>query len=204
MIPTRNKGDKFRLSFRLARSSLLLLSQFNPYLPSPSLKTSSTYTAEGCTARGVLLLGHPATIDRRLGVVYWDTNVCRHYIGTITDKKFTGGLFTVKLQMSKDAESRLLHETPDRKPEFAKMKPPVSAWITGLATIVALIACMGFSILFQKALSGFSKQVNAFVSIGDFSSNFLQAIVFIITAAVILYLLFIYLASGQSEFREFC
>ncbi|XGW33792.1 hypothetical protein V3C99_017887, partial [Haemonchus contortus] len=99
--------------------------------------------------------------------------------------------------MSKDAESRLLHETPDRKPEFAKMKPPVSAWITGLATIVALIACMGFSILFQKALSGFSKQVNAFVSIGDFSSNFLQAIVFIITAAVILYLLFIYLASGE-------
>uniref|UniRef100_A0A7I4Z726 MARVEL domain-containing protein n=1 Tax=Haemonchus contortus TaxID=6289 RepID=A0A7I4Z726_HAECO len=99
--------------------------------------------------------------------------------------------------MSKDAESRLLHETPDRKPEFAKMKPPVSAWITGLATIVALIACMGFSILFQKALSGFSKQVNAFVSIGDFSSNFLQAIVFIITAAVILYLLFIYLASAR-------
>ncbi|VDO43225.1 unnamed protein product [Haemonchus placei] len=97
--------------------------------------------------------------------------------------------------MSKDAESRLLHETHDRKPEFAKMKPPVSAWITGLATIVALIACLGYSILFQKALSGFSKQVNAFVSIGDFSSNFLQAIVFIITAAVILYLLFIYLAS---------
>ncbi|KAK5967851.1 hypothetical protein GCK32_006483 [Trichostrongylus colubriformis] len=102
--------------------------------------------------------------------------------------------------MSKNAESHLLHETPNRKPEIAKMKSPVSAWITGLATLVALTACLAFSIFFHRALKGFSKQVNAFVSVGDFSSVLLQSLVYIVSAAVIVYLLFVYLASAYFIF----
>ncbi|KAK5978392.1 hypothetical protein GCK32_019638, partial [Trichostrongylus colubriformis] len=37
--------------------------------------------------------------------------------------------------------------------------------------------------------------VNAFVSVGDFSSVLLQSLVYIVSAAVIVYLLFVYLAS---------
>ncbi|KAK6052961.1 hypothetical protein COOONC_09534 [Cooperia oncophora] len=99
--------------------------------------------------------------------------------------------------MTKHAEARLLHEMDERKPEINKMKSPVSATITGLACIVALISCLAFSIFFHKALSGFSKQVNAFVTVGDFSSVLLQSLVFIASALVIVYLLFVYLASAR-------
>ncbi|KAK6031311.1 hypothetical protein OSTOST_02542 [Ostertagia ostertagi] len=101
--------------------------------------------------------------------------------------------------MTKDAESHLLHKAHDRKPEIARMRSPVSAWITGLATIMAIVACLAFSIFFHRALSGFSKQVNAFVSVGDFSSVLLQAVVFVVSAAVVVYLLFVYLASEESK-----
>ncbi|ETN69034.1 hypothetical protein NECAME_01144 [Necator americanus] len=74
---------------------------------------------------------------------------------------------------------------------------PISVWPTTAATIIALIACLAFSIFFQRGLSGFSKQVNAFISLGDFSSILLQSIVFIISAVVIIYLLVVYLASAR-------
>ncbi|KHJ99931.1 hypothetical protein OESDEN_00116 [Oesophagostomum dentatum] len=102
--------------------------------------------------------------------------------------------------MKDQAESRLLHErSGDRKLEnaFQRMKLAPSIWPTTLAAVIALISCLAFSIFFQRALSGFSKQVNGFISVGDFSSIFLQTIVFIISAVVIIYLLFTYLASAR-------
>lgn len=97
--------------------------------------------------------------------------------------------------MASDAGSRLLHGQRDGRKSVG-MKSPVSVWLTGAAALAALIACLVFSIFFQRALGGFSKQVNAFVAVGDFSSILLQSIVFIVSAAVILYLLLIYLASA--------
>ncbi|RCN48360.1 hypothetical protein ANCCAN_05508 [Ancylostoma caninum] len=101
--------------------------------------------------------------------------------------------------MKDRADARLLHEqhNSSRKPENSKMKLATSVWPTTAATIVALIACLLFSIFFQRGLRGFSRQVNGFISVGDFSSILLQSIVFIVTAAVIIYLLFIYLASAR-------
>ncbi|KIH50187.1 hypothetical protein ANCDUO_19736 [Ancylostoma duodenale] len=63
--------------------------------------------------------------------------------------------------MKDQADARLLHEqhNSSRKPENSKMKLATSVWPTTAATVVALIACLLFSIFFQRALSGFSRQV---------------------------------------------
>ncbi|KAJ1349032.1 hypothetical protein KIN20_004473 [Parelaphostrongylus tenuis] len=97
--------------------------------------------------------------------------------------------------MKNSSETRPLR---DKEHRVKMTKSPFFVWIVGLATFVALVACLAFSIFFQRGLSGFSKQVNAFVSIGDFSSIFLQSIVYIVSGLIIAYLLFVYLASVQA------
>ncbi|KJH42439.1 hypothetical protein DICVIV_11575 [Dictyocaulus viviparus] len=96
--------------------------------------------------------------------------------------------------MKNFAESQPLHGKNTRK---KTMRPTMSIWLVSFAAVLAIVSCIAFSVCFQRGLSGFSKQVNAFVSIGDFGSVFLQFLVFVVSTVVVIYLLFIYLASAH-------
>ncbi|CAJ0608907.1 unnamed protein product [Cylicocyclus nassatus] len=101
--------------------------------------------------------------------------------------------------MKDRADAELLQEQhrARRELEKAKMKLAPSVWPTAIAAIIAIFSCLAFSIFFHRGLSGFSKQINAFISIGELASFWLQALLFLITASVIIYLFFAYLASAR-------
>ncbi|GMT05564.1 hypothetical protein PENTCL1PPCAC_27738, partial [Pristionchus entomophagus] len=64
-----------------------------------------------------------------------------------------------------------------------------------VAAVVAVIASIAFSVYYVRALRGFARQIEAFVSLGDWRVWLLQAGLAVFTCALIVYLLVVHLAS---------
>ncbi|PAV81443.1 hypothetical protein WR25_00854 [Diploscapter pachys] len=95
--------------------------------------------------------------------------------------------------MAQQQTDKLLKTRNYREGMSSLGRPAV--WVTGAATIFTIISILVFSIFYQKGLSGFSNQINAFVSVGDFSSIIIQMIVIIIAIFFVFYLFISFLAS---------
>ncbi|CAI4229302.1 unnamed protein product [Auanema sp. JU1783] len=76
--------------------------------------------------------------------------------------------------------------------------------ISALASFISAASCLVFSVLFNRAMSGFSRQINAFVKVGDFGSIYLQVVVFIIVLVFISYLFVSYLSSAKVIEKTSC
>ncbi|CAJ0575702.1 unnamed protein product, partial [Mesorhabditis spiculigera] len=72
-----------------------------------------------------------------------------------------------------------------------------SIWFSGIATIITLLSSILFTYYFSKALSGFAKQINAFVKVGDLGNVFFQTLVTIFVICFVTYLFFVHLASAK-------
>ncbi|GMR29905.1 hypothetical protein PMAYCL1PPCAC_00100, partial [Pristionchus mayeri] len=84
------------------------------------------------------------------------------------------------------------------------MAPPSSRYasphspsvvISIVAAVVAVLASSSFSVVYVRALRGFARQVEAFVSLGEWRVWLLQAGLALLTCVLIVYLLMVHLAS---------